>query len=205
MIKLSRISNNTGFTLIELLVVIAIIGLLSSITLASLSSARSKARDSKRIADLAQIKKALEFYYDDYGYYPGTHYQDATYCTGGPPCWDICVADNSTSVTWDMLEADLSPYIKSLPKDPINTSPGTTGCTAPNCYAYSYNSVGRFGINPINSQTTTKDTYSLKASLENEDHPLACKNTTYFGGDGCRSAQIDLCNFPNQKNSYYAK
>lgn len=62
--------NEKGFTLIELLVVIAIIGLLASIVLVSLNSARQKARDSRRISDLRQISSALELYYDDYGYYP---------------------------------------------------------------------------------------------------------------------------------------
>lgn len=53
-----------GFTLIELLVVISIIGLLSSVVLASLNTAREKARDAKRILSLNQIQKALELYYD---------------------------------------------------------------------------------------------------------------------------------------------
>ncbi|MCI0560477.1 MAG: prepilin-type N-terminal cleavage/methylation domain-containing protein, partial [Nitrososphaera sp.] len=54
-----------GFTLIELLVVIAIIGILASIVLASLNSARIKGRDARRIADLNQLQKALTLYYDD--------------------------------------------------------------------------------------------------------------------------------------------
>jgi len=52
--------NHKAFTLIELLVVISIIGLLASIVLVSVNSARNKARDSKREADFGQIYKAIE-------------------------------------------------------------------------------------------------------------------------------------------------
>lgn len=59
-----RKKNQKGFTLIELLVVVAIIGLLASIVLVSLNSARKKARDSKAQGDLRQIAIAMEMYYD---------------------------------------------------------------------------------------------------------------------------------------------
>ena len=51
--------TKAGFTLIELLVVIAIIGVLASIVLASLNTARQKSRDARRITDLKQIQFAL--------------------------------------------------------------------------------------------------------------------------------------------------
>lgn len=59
-----------GFTLIELLVVIAIIGLLSTLAVVALGSARVKARDSKRLSDLKQLQTALELYYTDVNSYP---------------------------------------------------------------------------------------------------------------------------------------
>lgn len=64
--------TRTGFTLIELLVVIAIIGILSSVVLASLNSARKKGRDARRVADLKQLQLALELNYDASGSYPAT-------------------------------------------------------------------------------------------------------------------------------------
>lgn len=70
MFTLIHKKQNKGFTLIELLVVIAIISLLSSIVMASLSSARMKARDAKRLATLRSIGTALELYYSKYGSYP---------------------------------------------------------------------------------------------------------------------------------------
>jgi len=59
-----------GFTLIELLVVIAIIGILASIVLSSLNSARQKGRDARRISDIKQLRLALELYYNTNGQYP---------------------------------------------------------------------------------------------------------------------------------------
>ena len=70
--KLTQLKRSAGFTLIELLVVIAIIGILSSVVLASLNTARSKARDVRRRADLKQVQLALELYYDSNNSYPST-------------------------------------------------------------------------------------------------------------------------------------
>lgn len=65
-------NKKKGFTLIELLVVIAIIGILSSVVLASLSTARQKSRDAKRVSDIGQVQLALELYFDGNQTYPST-------------------------------------------------------------------------------------------------------------------------------------
>ena len=64
------INKKKGFTLIELMVVIAIIGILASIVLVSLNSARKKSRDARRLSDIKQLQLALEMYFDSNGHYP---------------------------------------------------------------------------------------------------------------------------------------
>ncbi len=90
-------SKNKGFTLIELLVVIAIIGLLASIVMVSLNSARGKARDARRVSDVRQIQLALQMYYDSNGSYPAI--------------WSGAI--------WTGM---VPTFINAVPKDPDGTS-----------------------------------------------------------------------------------
>ncbi len=89
-----------GFTLIELLVVIAIIGVLSSIVLAALSTARTKGQDAARTEDVKSFKTAMELYYNDYNSYP---------TSTGSSNGDVPLSDSQ-------LNAELVPkYIPSMP------------------------------------------------------------------------------------------
>ncbi len=70
-LKHTKVSR--GFTLIELLVVISIIGILSTVVLSSLGTARTKARDARRTSDMQAIQVSLELYADSSGgAYPTT-------------------------------------------------------------------------------------------------------------------------------------
>lgn len=96
-----RNKEQKGFTLIELLVVIAIIGLLASVVLLALNSARQKSRDAKRLADVRQLASALELYFNDNNQYPGSlNSLVATYMTSLPtypgPTDSPCTTTNST-------------------------------------------------------------------------------------------------------------
>ena len=90
------INRNKGFTLIELLVVIAIIGILSTIVLTSLNTARGKGNDAKIKAQLAGLRAASEVYYDTYGNY-------------GAEVADLC-DDSLTAIFFTDINSGMAQY-----------------------------------------------------------------------------------------------
>ena len=87
--------RNKGFTLIELLVVIAIIGILSAIVLASLNTARNKAKDAAITAELASSRSQAELYYNTTGNLSyGPVHAVATACTAATDLFNDTVANN---------------------------------------------------------------------------------------------------------------
>jgi len=98
-----------GFTLIELLVVLAIIGILATLILSNLATARAKARDSQRKSDLKSMADALEMWSDDNAYvYPTT------------ASTAVVEANSSSSVGVAVLSSS-GKYLKQLPDDPKGT------------------------------------------------------------------------------------
>lgn len=70
MMKKTYFNFHKGYTLIELLVVMGIVTVLMGIALVAFQGTRSSARDSRRKADIEQIRSALEMYRSDAGSYP---------------------------------------------------------------------------------------------------------------------------------------
>lgn len=123
-----RNKNQKGFTLIELLVVIAIIGLLASVVLLALNSARQKSRDAKRIADVRQVSSAFELFFNDRNTYP----------TNG-----TAAALHTVTNFLAGGSSDLTAYVTPLPQSP---TPADGTCSATAGYAgnpyYMLNNVG---------------------------------------------------------------
>lgn len=59
-----------GFTLIELLIVIAIIGILATLSVVALDNARRRARDTKRLTDVQQVRNGLVIFANNRASYP---------------------------------------------------------------------------------------------------------------------------------------
>lgn len=74
--KLRSIRKTRGFTLIELLVVISIISILVAVGIVSYRRTNLLSRDSRRKADIQQIRQALETYRSENGVYPDTTWKD---------------------------------------------------------------------------------------------------------------------------------
>ena len=129
--------NKKGFTLVELLVAISIIGVLASLSVISVVSARKKARVTIALNDIAQIRKSIEMIGNDTGYWPN-HQPINIVCTdiagGCPDENEICgpdeggticstsIADDSSGIINDDGVTPFSgwsgPYMNKIPLDP---------------------------------------------------------------------------------------
>jgi prepilin-type N-terminal cleavage/methylation domain-containing protein len=132
-------NNKKGFTLVELLVVIAIIGLLSTLSIVALNSARTKARDGARIASIKQWQTALELYYSDNNGYP---IKSATSTAGSP-----------------LTRKGITYYGKL----PVNQTPWTGGACSSGLLEYSYKATDSAGTEIAADGNTT---YTISYCLE---------------------------------------
>ena len=145
-----------AFTLIELLIVIAIIGILAGILFVSIGqSPLEAARDTKRVADLQNLHKALQIYY---------------------------TTNTAVKFSYPLALTDLVPnYIAGVPLDPKNGQAGCNITYGGNAnYKYTYTAqTAAAGVCTTAAGTCTN--YVLKACLEQLSHD-ALKGDCDTGG-----------------------
>ena len=100
-------SNKPGFTLVELLVVISIIAVLTAVSLVSLRGSRAVGRDTRRKAELEEIRSALEVFRSD-----------PTTMSGGGGKYPQSFVE-STYAPNALVELKTGGYIAEVPDDPL--------------------------------------------------------------------------------------
>ena len=71
-----NVTRRAGFTLVELLVVIAIIALLAAMLTPAIIGAMRRGHDTKTMARIHQCELAAQAFFNDYGDYPPTHWDE---------------------------------------------------------------------------------------------------------------------------------
>jgi prepilin-type N-terminal cleavage/methylation domain-containing protein len=152
--------SSRAFSLVELMVVISIIGIISAVSINSLSALQKNNRDAQRQADLRLIQGALQQFYANKNYYPDAfNLSIATViddCTGAPVTTSPCASSHI--------------YLSKVPIDPVPGT-GTPYCYSP--YLSSSSSKPACGATPGKCQY-----YELYAALENSTLPSISCNTT---------------------------
>lgn len=100
-----------GFTIVELLIVIVVIGILAAIVATSFAGSQGKARDSRRLADMKTIEKALAIYRLDKNDFPTPSYN-------GPGGWESS-SINPEQFLQPLVDAG---YLSDVPVDPQNSN-----------------------------------------------------------------------------------
>lgn len=129
-------SRLTGFTLVELLIVVIILAILAAIVVPQFASSTDDAKVSALDSTLANMRSAIDLYYQQHGEYPGKNASSSTGCS----VTIVGAAIGSTAAFLDQLslytDSDgnicsvkennfvLGPYLKKrvLPANPITNS-----------------------------------------------------------------------------------
>jgi prepilin-type N-terminal cleavage/methylation domain-containing protein len=140
--------RHSGFTIVELLIVVVVIGILAAITIVAYNGITASANDAHRVADVDAVKKFMEIYYVENGYYPASN--------------NILDANAATALSSGPLQG-LSPEALRGPSATASTvsSWGQWGGDVISAgMDYSYKSFKPDGSGGVQNCTTTTDTCS---------------------------------------------
>ncbi|MBI2053325.1 MAG: hypothetical protein HYT41_01080 [Candidatus Sungbacteria bacterium] len=101
----------TGFTVVEAIIAVGIIGIMAAIIMTAFNTARIKARDARRVADIKQVRHALELYF-------GSRVPQEY-----PPASPLCDAAHA----YGLEELVRGGFMIAVPRDPS---------LVPDCYLY---------------------------------------------------------------------
>jgi prepilin-type N-terminal cleavage/methylation domain-containing protein len=138
--KLSSANKKSGFTFSELLIVVAIIGIMATVSLVVLRDQSARGRDTRRKADLEQIRTALEFHRERFGQYPTTRGRGTQWGNNAAFGWlGECASYDDANVAATGFIPGLAPdFIAALPRDPRHEV--ANQCIADQaCYVYRSN------------------------------------------------------------------
>lgn len=118
---MTKKSFKKGFSLIELLIVIAVIGILSSITLVTLNTARDKAKLSRAQTDLQMLSRAIYLLSTDTGKWP-MHIDPIDDCSAVSAGVEALMDDEAVGLLSDDSASPYGgwsgPYYGDVPVDP---------------------------------------------------------------------------------------
>ena len=135
--KFSKVKQTKGFTLVELLIVVIILAILAAIIVPQFSASTNDAKAAALQSNLANMRSAIEFYYQEHGEYPGEKVATGATCGSGAAVTagaanseDALIAqltrytnDEGLACTGKDATFKYGPYLKgTIPDNPEGTS-----------------------------------------------------------------------------------
>jgi len=155
---------------------IAILGFLAVLAIGSFNSARSKARDARRLADARTILQALERFEID----NGKHVQ-SSYCSGST-YWK-----NPYRVINGKQFSLVPDYLQRVPDDPLRNTVTANG----HQYIHSTWDPDAYGYCLLFSTIASETYFSLRIKLENKNEGLASRYANFKRCNGSSQPIID--------------